>query len=75
VIQQGRCPSCGRAQTVYVGAVVNLCLKCRFHWSLPDALSPELAANATLTDFSQAELQRLDVFRRAVAAGYYSDWS
>ena len=70
MIQQRPCPSCGRAETLDMGSGVNYCVQCSFHWSLPDAHS----AGAAMIDFSYAERARLLTYRRAVQAGFYSEW-
>jgi len=63
MIQQLACPSCGRVQSLNMGAGGNFCLNCRHHWREARPL------------FTEAELQRLVVYRRAIAAGFFTDWS
>jgi hypothetical protein len=46
------------------GATVYRCSHCRYRPFLDLALA----------EFSAAELDRLEVYRRAVAAGFYRDW-
>ncbi len=78
MIQQLACPSCGRALTLNMGSGGNFCLKCRYHWHVPD-VSPVVSIEAQTTQldstFTDAEQRRLKVYRRAVAAGFFTDWS
>ena len=77
MIQQRPCPNCGEGQTLNMGAGINFCMMCRFNWQFSEAVTtPEPRdAEVETTHFSRAEWRRLEVYRRAVAAGYYSDWS
>ena len=66
MIQQRACPSCGRTHSLNMGAGGHFCLSCRYRWSEQEA---SLGA-----PFSVAELRRLAIYRRAVVAGFFTDW-
>jgi hypothetical protein len=53
-----------------MGAGGHFCLNCRYRWREP--VDPETSAS---TSFSDVELARLAVYRQAVAAGFFTDWS
>jgi len=74
MIQQLACPSCGRLLTLNMGSGGNFCLKCRYHWRLPHAASAEDGPPGDSV-FTDAELRRLVMYRQAVAAGFFTDWS
>jgi hypothetical protein len=70
-IQQSTCRACGNKRTVRLGfARTTLCLNCRKHESAWSAEKPSVAYA-----FTPSELLRLSIYRRAAAAGFYSDWS
>ena len=74
MLQQRACPS-GRAQSLNMGAGGNFCFNCRHSWRQPD---PSITAAGPHTDaypFTEAEMQRLAIYKRAVAAGFFTDWS
>ncbi len=64
MIDQQRCLECGRATVLRFGPTVYRCSHCRYRPFL----------DAALANFSAAELDRLEAYRRAVAAGFYHDW-
>ena len=64
MIDQQRCPHCGRPALLRLGAAVYRCSHCRYRPFLDLALA----------DFTAEQLGRLEVYRRAVAAGFYRDW-
>jgi hypothetical protein len=75
MIQQLACPSCGRPLTLNMGSSGNFCLKCRYHWRLPHVAPADETAPPGDSVLTDAELQRLVIYRRAVAAGFFTDWS
>ncbi len=75
MIQQLACPSCGRLLTLNMGSSGNFCLKCRYRWRMPDAAPTDDAVGPVDSVFTHAELRRLAIYRRAVAAGFFTDWS
>jgi hypothetical protein len=70
MLQQRACPSCGRIQSLNMGAGGHFCLNCRQQWRETAAPEPD-----TSTSFTDAELERLAIYRRAVAAGFFTDWT
>jgi ribosomal protein L37AE/L43A len=71
VPQQSACPACGISRTVRVGySGVSLCMNCHTRWSA-SATSPRRNDEDGYR-FTRAELERLEIYRRAVAAGLYS---
>jgi len=72
MLQQRACPSCGRLQSLNMGSGGHFCLNCRYRWRESAALEPTAS---TTTSFTKPELERLTIYRRAVAAGFFTDWS
>ena len=70
VFQDHPCPECGHRDTVRFGTRVRLCFNCRSHWPVDGPPS----RRASDFPFSNEELARLERYRKAVAAGFYSDW-
>jgi len=75
--QQSTCPHCGIRRTVRVGySGVSLCMNCRGRWGAnSDSTTPPPAPVEEREDaypFTPAELERLEVYRRAVASGFYN---
>jgi hypothetical protein len=76
--QYSSCPHCGIKRTVRLGfSSISLCMNCRTQWQ-PNVSSVSPATNPMLErqqpyPFSSAELARLEIYRRAVAAGFYAD--
>ena len=74
------CLNCGFARTLRVGSK-RVCFQCRFNWPLK--LPQQVPAAATLVadegasfhSFTSAELARLGIYRAAVQAGFYTDFS
>ena len=75
MIQQLACPSCGRLLTLNMGSSGNFCLKCRYRWRIRDAAPTDVVDGRVDSAFTDAELRRLAIYRRAVAAGFFTDWS
>jgi hypothetical protein len=78
--QQSTCPRCGIQRTVRMGfSDISLCLNCRARWgALRDLLDPPTPAppgleHAPAYPFTPSELDRLEIYRRAIAAGFYRD--
>jgi hypothetical protein len=77
--QQATCPHCGIARTVRIGfSGISLCMNCHTRWgpnssTIHPPTDPELDAQQAYP-FDAAELARLEVCRRAVAAGFYTDY-
>lgn len=78
VPQQCTCPRCGIPRTVRVGySDVSLCMNCRSRWGAGAGAGAIPRSTAAAGDdagyrFTRAELERLEMYRRAVAAGLYS---
>jgi len=83
VIAHVPCPRCGHTRTVRLGSV-SFCFNCRWQWgvdfarngSTPVATSPASPAVVVTRDglpFNAAELARLESYRAAVHAGFYTD--
>jgi hypothetical protein len=75
--QQATCPHCGILRTVRVGySGISLCMNCRGRWG-SSAVSPNPPIDSDTEcqpyPFTPAELARLEIYRRAVAAGFYSE--
>jgi hypothetical protein len=64
MINQQRCSECGRVATLRMGAAQYRCAHCRY---------PPFV-DLALEHFTADERSRLEIYRRAVAAGFYSDW-
>jgi ribosomal protein L37AE/L43A len=76
--QQSTCPNCGIERTVRVGASgISICMNCRARWrSAAASITPTTDAvdeSEPAYGFTQAEMERLKIYRRAVAAGFYAD--
>jgi hypothetical protein len=78
--QQSNCPHCGIKRTLRMGfSGTSICMNCRARWGTNSSTSSEPASNQPAVEtqqtfpFSPAELARLRVYRRAVAAGFYTD--
>jgi hypothetical protein len=69
VLQEQPCPECGHKRTVRLGTRVGVCFNCRSHWVVDGRARP-----IGCYRFSGEELNRLERYRKAVAAGFYSDW-
>lgn len=76
--QQANCPRCGIQRTVRLGySGISLCMNCRTRWG--SSTDTTCLATEAVPDpqeaypFSPAELERLEIYRRAVAAGFYTD--
>jgi len=77
-IQESDCPRCGIRRTVRLpGSPWSLCFNCKLQWNSSIAATTgesQPGPVSTPYPFSPAELKRLTVYRRAVLAGFYSDW-
>ena len=79
------CPRCGNRRTVRWSERRFVCFQCRHHWErqhLPAAAHAPTPSQPTATaprppdapaGFSPPELERLLIYRDAVAAGFYTD--
>jgi hypothetical protein len=81
IIQHATCPACHIQRTVRRGfSATSICMNCGQQW---DATTARIGApgprqmppETVLEGFVPAEISRLEVYRRAVVAGFYSDWS
>jgi hypothetical protein len=76
-----RCPRCGVRPTLYLVDGTSMCLNCNLRWQAEQTqcstgVSTDSAGVAEPTleyPFTADELRRLAVYRRAVAAGFYTD--
>jgi len=57
------CAACHNKRTVRFGTDIEYCFNCGHKW-------PRLSARSV---FSEAELRRLTIYRRAVRGGFYTD--
>jgi hypothetical protein len=77
IVQETRCPRCAIRRTVRLGTWGLFCFNCRMRIE-PEcpAAPPRRLGCLWVPDypFSPAELLRLEYFRAAVQAGFYSDW-
>ena len=77
-IQENECPRCGIRRTVRLPeSVWSLCFNCKLQWNSRMPITTGQAKPcpvSTACPFSPAELTRLTVYRRAVQAGFFSDW-
>jgi ribosomal protein L37AE/L43A len=64
-IQHQPCPRCHIRRTVRLHGL-NHCFNCQYQWA-QRVYTPSFP-------FTQRELERLNIYRRAVRAGIYSDW-
>ena len=64
MIDQHRCSECGRVATLRMGPAVYRCSHCRY---------PPFV-DLALEHFTSEQRDRLEIYRRAVAAGFYSEW-
>ena len=77
MIQALPCPRCATPRTVRMGHWGSVCFNCRHQWGSQEpsqrrtATQPEVA---NVRIFGSAALQRLEIYRAAVLAGFYSDW-
>jgi len=69
VIQQRPCPRCAISRTVRLGSSqTSLCFNCRTRWASNSATGyPRRAVES-------AQLSRLEIYRAAIQAGFYTDW-
>ena len=76
--QQSTCPHCGIQRTVRMGfSGVSICMNCRSRWgasSNTNLPADPREESEPAYPFTPAELERLAVYRRAVAAGFYSGY-
>jgi hypothetical protein len=71
--QQSTCPRCGIQRTVRLGfSGISLCMNCRTRWGSSSAATDFHEPRETYP-FTPTELARLEIYRRAIAAGYYTD--
>ena len=68
------CTRCSFPRTLRLGEM-RVCFQCRYSWrvhgvGLPKHVEPTLEPSAC---FTEAELKRLEAYRLAVLAGFYSD--
>jgi hypothetical protein len=72
------CLSCGFPRTLRVGTK-RVCFQCRFNWTLeqtrpaPVTVSVAAAELARPHSFTSSELARLQIYRAAIQAGFYTD--
>ncbi|HYY89767.1 MAG TPA: hypothetical protein VFA49_13290 [Chloroflexota bacterium] len=69
MIQEQRCPRCAIRRTVQYGGWGSICFNCRLRWR-----GDRPVELVTATAFSAAEWRRLEIYRAAVQAGFYTDW-
>jgi hypothetical protein len=75
-IQERPCPRCANRRTVRI-AGASFCHNCHLHWghALGTALSPsQVQRPEPAYVFTAAEIARLEIYREAVSAGFFSDW-
>ncbi|HEY1292374.1 MAG TPA: hypothetical protein VGJ60_04705 [Chloroflexota bacterium] len=76
--QQSTCPHCGIQRTVRMGfSGVSICMNCRNRWGGPGSNTSNPAPEPVEHredpyPFTPAERERLEIYRRAVEAGFYS---
>jgi hypothetical protein len=75
--QPSTCPRCGIPRTVRVGfSGISFCMNCRTQWGSSSSTSqpPNIpgAEGESAYSFTSTELARLEIYRRAVAAGFYA---
>ena len=70
VIEESPCPHCKNPRTVRCGTI-GFCFNCRGQWRTDSGAATAEPRYA----FTNAELNRLEVYRAAVRAGFYSEWS
>ena len=73
ILQQSTCPRCGILRTVRVGTSgLTFCMNCRHRWptgSKQPRPAPDLRNDY---QFTQKERDRLEIYRRTVAVGFYN---
>jgi ribosomal protein L37AE/L43A len=73
ILQQSSCPRCGILRTVRVGTSgLTFCMNCRHRWAHGSIDSARKLDREDRYAFTPAELQRLEVYRRAIAVGFYA---
>jgi hypothetical protein len=65
-IKEAPCPRCANKRTANLGTHGSVCFNCRHRFEPP-------RPTANLAAFSASELARLEVYRAAVQAGFYTD--
>lgn len=86
LIEHKACPRCGNARTVRVRRELSMCWNCKLQWSpisgaacgeaiaTPASVPPDTEQARQLDyPFTPRELRRLEYYRAAVAAGFYTD--
>ncbi len=68
MIELQPCPRCGGPRTVSWDNGIHFCANCHFRWR--PATDP---ADAAAAQFTTAELERLETYRRAGDAGFFND--
>jgi hypothetical protein len=70
MIQQRTCPRCAIRRTVQKGQWGLVCMNCRWRSFGGDSVAEHVPSTWR---FTPAELRRLEMYRAAVQAGFYTD--
>jgi hypothetical protein len=70
MFEQMPCPNCGQRRGLKMTSGVYFCMGCRQKWA---GLEPAVGEES-FTNFTCEQWTRLEVYRRAAAAGFYSEW-
>jgi hypothetical protein len=62
-IKEAPCPRCANKRTASMGSHGSICFNCRHKWE----------PTRTYAGFTAPELARLEIYRAAVRAGFYTD--
>jgi hypothetical protein len=74
-IREMRCPRCGIRRTINFGHWGSMCLNSRLHWGTQASVEVAPTAAARVHHpFTPAELVRLERYRAAIQAGFYTDY-
>ena len=65
LIEDRACPRCANRRTVRLGQDKSVCFNCRFRW-VPEPVE-------RWPSFTDVERARLEIYRAAVWAGFYTD--
>jgi hypothetical protein len=78
MIQEQPCPRCATRRTVCMGHWGSICFNCRLHWDARESSGTRATARAPSPPTAAlvpADRERLEIYRAAVLAGFYSDWT
>jgi hypothetical protein len=76
MVEEQRCPRCGIKRTVQLSTWGRFCFNCRTRFGLSVAEWPQRLVRTEKPEygFSPDELLRLEHYRAAIAAAFFTEW-